>query len=59
MIVDGGGWPAGKAIAIAWIDYSQEHSTLFKVAMDDGGEIWDVPQSHVRLQTNISMRRTI
>lgn len=50
-------WPAGKATCVAWIDYSQEHNTLWKCALDDGGEVWDVPQSHVRLQINGSMLR--
>ena len=50
-------WPEGPGYAIAMIDYSQEHSTLWKVAMQAGGEVWDVPQSYVRLQHNISMER--
>lgn len=57
VIKGDGGWPEGPGYCIGWIDYSQEHSTLWKVAMDDGGEVWDVPQSHVRLQFNISMQR--
>lgn len=58
LVIEGYGWPAGKGVAVGWIDYSEEHSTLWKIAMDADGEIWDVPQSHVRLQSNISMGRT-
>ena len=50
-------WPAGKGYALAWIDYSQEHFTLWKIVMDATGEIWDVPQSDVRVQRNVSMVR--
>lgn len=57
LVVEGYGWPAGKGTAIALIDYLSEHFTLWKVGMDSDGAIWDVPQSHVRLQTNISMGR--
>lgn len=52
-------WPHGKGLCVALIDYSEEHFTLWKVAMDESGEIYDVPQSHVRLQTNISMGRRL
>lgn len=58
-VVAGSGWPTGSGMAIGWIDYSQEHNTLWICAMDDGGEVWTVPQSHVRLQFNVSMGRTI
>lgn len=47
-----------EGYAIALIDYSQEHFTLWKVALENG-EIWDIPQSGVRLQKNISMGRDI
>lgn len=56
-VVEGYGWPAGKGFCLAWLDYSQEHFTLWRVAMDTDGEVYDVPQSHVRLQNNVSMGR--
>ena len=49
--------PKGEGYAIALIDYSQEHSTLWKVALDADGGIWDFPQSEVRLCWNFSMER--
>ena len=54
----GQNWPEGRGYAVGWIDYSQEHFTLWKVAMDHDGVIWDIPQSEVRLQKNPSMGRT-
>lgn len=57
FIVAGNGWPEGSGYAMGWIDYSQEHFTLWKVAMDAGGAVFDVPQSHIRLQFNVSMGR--
>jgi hypothetical protein len=47
----------GKGHAIAVIDYSQEHSLLWVIAMDDIGEIWTVPNEKVRMQWNESMQR--
>jgi hypothetical protein len=52
-----GGWPCGKGVAIGWIDYSAEHFCMWKVAFDADGQVWDIPQSHVRLQWNPSMGR--
>jgi hypothetical protein len=48
----------GSGYAIAVIDYGQEHDLLWVVGMDDGGEIWCVPNPQVRLQTNWSMGRS-
>lgn len=48
----------GKGCAIAVIDYGPEHNLLWVVGMDEGGEIWCVPNPQVRLQTNWSMGRT-
>lgn len=50
-------WPGGLGFAVALTDYSQEHPTLWKVAMQDGGVVWDVPQSYIRLRWNASMER--
>ena len=50
-------WPGGNGYAIALMDYSQEHHTLWLVATDAAGELWWVPQSHVRMQYNPSMGR--
>jgi hypothetical protein len=52
-----GAWPGGNGYAIALMDYSQEHNTLWLVAMDDNGQMWWVPQSHIRMQFNPSMGR--
>jgi hypothetical protein len=57
FVVEGWGGPGGEADCFAWVDYSQEHFTLWKVAMRVGGAVFDVPQSHVRAQFNISMGR--
>lgn len=43
---------------MAVIDYGPEFDLLWVVGMDDGGEIWCVPNPQVRLQANWSMGRT-
>lgn len=48
--------PKGEGYAVALIDYSQEHTTLWKVILDTG-EVWDFPQSEVRGCWNYSMER--
>ncbi|MBV9528542.1 hypothetical protein [Sphingomonas sp.] len=48
----------GPGFAIAVIDYGPEFDLLWVVGMDDGGEIWCVPNPQVRLQANWSMGRT-
>ena len=50
-------WPSGGGYCLGWIDYSQEHATLWKVAFDEDGKLWDIPQPFVRLQKNASMER--
>jgi hypothetical protein len=57
VIVKGDGWPEGKATCVGWIDYSQEHFTLWKCAFDLDGQVWDIPQNFVRLQANPSLGR--
>ncbi|GAA4037476.1 hypothetical protein GCM10022281_17680 [Sphingomonas rosea] len=47
----------GKGVAVAVIDYGPEFDLLWVVAMDDGGEIWCVPNPQVRMQANWSMGR--
>lgn len=47
----------GKGHAIAVIDYSQEHSLLWVIAMDETGELWTMPNEKVRMQWNVSMQR--
>lgn len=44
-------------MAIAVIDYGAEFDLLWVVGMDDGGEIWCVPNPQVRLKANWSMGR--
>ena len=39
------------------IDYGPEFDLLWVTGMDDGGEIWCVPNPQVRLQANWSMGR--
>jgi hypothetical protein len=49
--------PRGPGHCVAWIDYSQDHNTLWKVMLDDGGEVWDFPQSDIRGVENFSLGR--
>jgi len=47
----------GAGFAVGWIDYSQEHDTLWKVIITATGEVWDVRQSQIRGELNISLGR--
>lgn len=47
----------GCGYAILVTDYSQDHQRIWTVAMNDTGEIWDVPNPMIRLQWNWSMGR--
>ncbi|MXO84502.1 hypothetical protein GRI38_00450 [Altererythrobacter aurantiacus] len=49
----------GKGIAIAVIDYGQEHNLLWVTALDESGEIWCAPNPKVRLQENWSAGRSV
>jgi len=54
-------WPEGKAHAIGWLDYSQEHDLIWIVAIDtESGEAepWCVPNRYVRLASNVSLGRS-
>ena len=42
---------------MAVIDYGPEFDLLWVVAMDEGGEIWCVPNPQVRMQANWSLGR--
>lgn len=47
----------GKGLAFAIIDYGEEHHLVFVVAMDDGGEVWCVPNPQIRVQSNWTFGR--
>ncbi|UUR08198.1 hypothetical protein M1K48_00685 [Sphingomonas glaciei] len=47
-----------KGQAMAVIDYGPEFDLLWVVAMDEGGEIWCVPNPQVRMQANWSLGRS-
>ena len=47
----------GSGHAFAVIDYGSEFDLLWVTGMDDGGEIWCVPNPQIRLQANWSMGR--
>lgn len=42
--------------ALVLLDYSQEHNTLFLVALENG-ELWWLPQDQIRMQPNRSLKR--
>lgn len=46
------GIPTGGGVAIAVIDYSEEHNLMWVVALNESGEIWCVSNSFVRMQEN-------
>lgn len=47
----------GSGMAIAVIDYSSEHHLLWVIILDEGGEIWCVPNNKIRGLNNYSMGR--
>jgi hypothetical protein len=47
----------GAGFCVAWLDYSQEHDTIWKCCITATGEYWDFPQSQVRGVQNITMHR--
>jgi len=47
-----------KGYAFAIIDYSQEHYVHFVCGLDNG-EIWVLSNKDIRLQSNISLGRTL
>lgn len=49
--------PKGEGYCFAWLDYSQEHDTLWKCCINETGEWWDFPQSQVRGVKNFSLNR--
>lgn len=51
--------PKGPGWAFLLIDYSQDHDTLYKIAITETREVWDFRQSEVRAVENITMGRRI
>ena len=49
--------PKGRGLALAVIDYGQEHNLLWVVTLDTSGEIWCVPNRDVRVPPNWSAGR--
>ena len=47
----------GPGWAVAVIDYGQEHDLVWVTALDDGGEIWCVPNPKVRMRANWTLGR--
>ena len=47
----------GDGLAIAVIDYGQEHNLLWVVALNTSGEIWCVPNNEVRISAYWSAGR--
>src|ERR1700689_4606261 len=48
----------GKGLAVAVIDYGLEHSLIWIVALDEGGEIWCARNEIVRFRKNWTAART-
>lgn len=49
--------PKGRALAIGWIDYSEEHDILWICFQDDTGECWTWSNRDIRAQKNVTMGR--
>jgi hypothetical protein len=48
-----------KGVAIAILDYSQEHDLLWVIAEDKTGEVWTLNNKLIKLQQNITMGRVL
>ena len=51
MVVEG----KGSGYALAVIDHGPGHHLSWVIAIDETGEIWAVPNSEVRMQSNWTM----
>ncbi len=51
VFVDG----MGAGYAFALIDYSQDHNLHFVVALNNGGDVWIVPNDKVKAIKNYSL----
>ena len=47
----------GAGMAFAVVDYGIEHHLVWVTALDDGGEIWCVPNPKIRLAANWTFGR--
>ena len=47
--------PKGKGFAHFLIDYSQEHSLIWVVFLNETGECWSFPNKDVRLDQNLTL----
>jgi hypothetical protein len=47
----------GAGFCFAWIDYSQEHDTIWKCLITATQDWWDIPQPQVKGIENITMGR--
>ncbi len=49
--------PKGKGDAHFLLDYSQEHTLLWIVFIEETGECWTFENEKIRLQTNLTFQR--
>jgi hypothetical protein len=49
--------PKGSGVAHFLIDYGMENDLLWVIALDNGGQIWCLPNQQVRLYQNESIGR--
>lgn len=47
----------GSGIAFAVVDYGVEHDLIWVTALNDGGEIWCVPNPQIRMAANWTIGR--
>lgn len=47
----------GSGLALAVVDYGVEHHLIWVTAMDDGGEIWCIPNPKIRMAANWTFDR--
>ena len=46
-----------KGLCHFLLDYGEEHHMIWGIIMDNGGEVWWIPNTDIRVQHNFSMGR--
>lgn len=49
--------PRGEAVAIGWIDYSEDHDLFWVCALNESRQVWIVNNKDVRIAENPTMDR--
>ena len=51
--------PKGNGVVLFVTDYGHETDTIYTVALDESGELWQFTHKDIRLRKNITFGRTL